>query len=75
MALYFLHFHNNHIKSIVKWEVFMNDRMVEKVFGIVFIILSVFLFFTKRGGMGFLVFLIGLGLYIFSRRGTDYRSM
>ena len=53
----------------------MNDRMIEKVFGIVFIILSVFFFFTKRGGMGFIVFLIGLGLYIFSRRGTDYKSM
>ena len=53
----------------------MNDRMIEKVFGIIFIILSVFLFFTKRGGLGFLAFFFGLGIYIFSRRGTDYKSM
>lgn len=53
----------------------MNERKIESIFAIVFIIISVFMFFTKRGGMGFIVFLIGLGLYIFSRRGTDYRSM
>ncbi len=53
----------------------MNERKIESILAIVFIIISVFMFFTKRGGMGFIVFLIGLGLYIFSRRGTDYRSM
>ena len=53
----------------------MNQRKIESILAIVFIIISVFMFFTKRGGMGFLVFLIGLGLYIFSRRGIDYRSM
>lgn len=53
----------------------MNERKLLSILAIVFIILSVFMFFTKKGGMGFLVFLIGLGLYIFSRRGTDYRSM
>lgn len=53
----------------------MNERKLESILAIVFIIISVFMFFTKRGGMGFIVFLIGLGLYIFSRRGTDYRSM
>ena len=53
----------------------MNERKIESILAIVFIIISVFMFFTKRGGMGFLVFLIGLGIYIFSRRGTDYRSM
>lgn len=53
----------------------MNERKIESILVIVFIIISVFMFFTKRGGMGFIVFLIGLGLYIFSRRGTDYRSM
>ena len=53
----------------------MNEKKIESILAIIFIIISVFMFFTKRGGMGFLVFLIGLGLYIFSRRGTDYRSM
>ena len=53
----------------------MNERKIESILAIVFIILSVFMFFTKRGAMGFIVFLLGLGLYIFSRRGTDYRSM
>lgn len=53
----------------------MNERKLESILAIVFIIISVFMFFTKRGGMGFIVFLIGLGLYIFSRGGTDYRSM
>ena len=53
----------------------MNERKIESILAMVFIIISVFMFFTKRGGMGFIVFLIGLGLYIFSRRGTDYRSM
>lgn len=53
----------------------MNERKFESMLAIIFIIISVFMFFTKRGGMGFLVFLIGLGLYIFSRWGTDYRSM
>ena len=45
----------------------MNERKFESMLAIIFIIISVFMFFTKRGGMGFLVFLIGLGLYIFSR--------
>lgn len=53
----------------------MHERKLLSILAIVFIILSVFMFFTKKGGMGFLVFLIGLGLYIFSRRGTDYRLM
>lgn len=53
----------------------MNERKFESMLAIIFIIISVFMFFTKRGGVGFLVFLLGLGLYIFSRRGTDYRSM
>ena len=53
----------------------MNERKIESILAVVFIIISVFMFFTKRGGMGFLVFLLGLGLYIFSRRGTDYRSI
>ena len=53
----------------------MNERKIESILAIIFIIISVFMFFTIRGGMGFLVFLLGLGLYIFSRRGTDYRSM
>ena len=53
----------------------MNERKFESILAVVFIILSVFMFFTKRGGVGFIVFLLGLGLYIFSRRGTDYRSM
>lgn len=53
----------------------MKKLKLESIFGIVFIILSVILFFFKRGGLGFLVFLIGLTLYIYSRRGTDYRSM
>ena len=45
----------------------MKGRKFESILAIVFIILSVFMFYTKRGAMGFLVFLIGLGLYIFSR--------
>lgn len=53
----------------------MKKLKLESIFGIVFVILSVILFFSKRGGLGFLVFLIGLGLYIYSRRGTDYRSI
>ena len=53
----------------------MNERKLLSILAIVFIIISVYMFFTKKGGMGFLVFLIGLGIYIFSRRGTDYRSM
>lgn len=53
----------------------MNERKLLSILAIVFISISVFMFFTKKGGMGFLVFLIGLGIYIFSRRGTDYRSM
>lgn len=53
----------------------MDKRKLVSIAGIVLLILSVFLFFTKRGGIGFIVFLIGLGTYIYSRRGSDYRSM
>lgn len=53
----------------------MTNTSFEAIAGIVLIILSVFMFFTKRGGLGFIVFLIGLGLYIYSRRGKDYRSI
>ena len=61
--------------TYLAWRNIMNERKIESILAVVFIIISVFMFFTKRGGMGFLVFLLGLGLYIFSRRGTDYRSM
>ena len=53
----------------------MDKRKLEGIAGIVLIIISVIMFFAKRGGLGFIVFLLGLGLYIYSRRGTDYRSM
>lgn len=53
----------------------MKNIKLETLCSISLLILSVFLFFTKKGGVGFFVFVIGLGLYIYSRRGTDYRSM
>ena len=53
----------------------MDKGKLESIVGIFLLIVSVFLFFTKRGGLGFIVFLIGLGTYIYSRRGSDYRSM
>lgn len=53
----------------------MDKRKLESIIGVVLVILSLFMFFTRRGGLGFIVFLIGLGLYIYSRRGNDYRSM
>lgn len=53
----------------------MDKIKLESIIGVVLVILSLFMFFTRRGGLGFIVFLIGLGLYIYSRRGSDYRSM
>ena len=44
----------------------MPKVQLEKIFGICLIIMSVFMFAKKYGG---------LGLYIYSRRGTDYKSM
>jgi len=60
---------------IKKLEDNMPKVQLEKIFGICLIIMSVFMFAKKYGGLGFLIFLIGLGLYIYSRRGTDYKSM
>lgn len=53
----------------------MKNNKLESICSIFLLILSVFLFFAKKGGVGFFVFLIGLGLYIYSRRGSDYRSI
>ena len=53
----------------------MRKNKIESIIGLALLILSVFMFINKRGGLGFFVFLIGLGLYIYSRRGTDYKSM
>ena len=53
----------------------MRKIKVEKTLGILMIILSVFMFFSKEGELGFVIFIIGLFLYIYSRKGTDYRSM
>ena len=53
----------------------MKNNKLESICSIFLLILSVFLFFTKKGGVGFFVFLIGLGLYIYSRRDSDYRSI
>ena len=53
----------------------MRKIKVEKTLGILMIILSVFMFFSKKAGLGFVIFIIGLFLYIYSRKGTDYRSM
>ena len=56
-------------------EIVMRKNKIESIIGLALLILSVFMFINKRGGLGFFVFLIGLGLYIYSRRGTDYKSM
>lgn len=53
----------------------MKKTKLQSTIGVVLVILSVFMFYNKRGGLGFFVFFIGLGLYIYSRRGTDFKSM
>ena len=53
----------------------MRKIKVEKTLGILMIILSVFMFFSKEGELGFVIFIIGLFLYIYSRKGTYYRSI
>ncbi len=53
----------------------MDKVKVERIIGIIMIILSIFFFFSKRGVIGLVVFLMGLFMYIYSRKGTDYRSM
>lgn len=45
------------------------------IVGTILIAIAVVLFFNKQGGLGFISLLLGLGLYIYSRRDKDFRSM
>lgn len=53
----------------------MDDKKLKQIGAIIAIIASVVLFFKKQGGVGFFFLLIGLILFIRSKKGENYMSM
>ena len=46
----------------------MNKTKIQQIIGIVAMLFSVYMFFDKRGGVGFIVFLIGAVVFALGKK-------
>ncbi|WP_158679111.1 hypothetical protein [Anaerococcus marasmi] len=49
----------------------MDKAKIEKIIGIIAMLFSVYMFFDKRGGLGFIVLLIGAVVYGLDKKEED----